>query len=51
MAALVHGALFVLTLQIAAVSYDLKVMSSELDPAESRLIPQNFSKGNVTAGF
>jgi hypothetical protein len=29
----------------------LKVLSSEMDPAESRLIPQNFIKGNVAAGF
>ncbi len=28
-----------------------KVLSSEMDQAESRLIPQNFNKGNVAAGF
>ncbi len=31
--------------------YILKVLSRELDQAESRLIPQNFIKGNVAAGF
>jgi hypothetical protein len=29
----------------------LKVLSSEMDQAESRLIPWNFIKGNVAAGF
>ncbi len=29
----------------------LKVLSSEMDPAENRLIPLNFIKGNVAAGF
>ncbi len=36
---------------IACIKYALKVLSSEMDPAESRLIPQNFIKGNVAAGF
>ncbi len=29
----------------------LKVLSSEMDPAEIRLIPKNFIKGNVEAGL
>jgi hypothetical protein len=28
-----------------------KVLSNEMDQAESRLIPLNFIKGNVAAGF
>ncbi len=33
------------------VNFILKVLSSEIDHAESRLIPYNFFKGNVAAGF